>query len=285
MSVKISVVIPCLNAVKFIESSIQSVLGQGYPNFELIVADGASKDGTLEVARKYGPNLTLLSEKDSCKTDAINKGLKLAGGDIVTYLCADDVYEPGCFQRVADFFEKNPGVKWAYGKCRIIDDRGREIRKSITRYKEFWQRRYSYNSLLVTDFIAQPAVFWRKELADEIGLFDVKALLVMDYEYWLRAGARYKPGFIDAYLSSFRQHTQSECSVDYSGAARELLGFSKRYARSQERGFLIPLQYLNYLSVILGYSVLNLISPLGSKSGESVTRERIERLRGKGNGD
>ena len=268
---KISIIIPCLNAVKFIEETIQSVLSQDYPNFELIVADGGSNDGTLDILKKYEKRLMWKSEKDNCKTDAINKGLKLASGDVVAYICADDVYEKDCFKKVADFFEKNPDIKWAYGKCKVIDEKGLEIRKPITWYKNFWQRRYSYNKLLVIDFIAQPAVFWRKELTGEIGLFDVNAMLVMDYEYWLRAGAKYNPGFIDDYLAGFRQHRQSESSVGFSGAARELLSFAKRYAKSEKRNFLVPLQYLNYFSVVLGYFILNLVSPLGAKSRESTT--------------
>ena len=278
---KISIIIPCLNAVKFIEETIESVLSQDYPNFELIVADGGSSDGTLDILKKYEKRLMWKSEKDNCKTDAINKGLKLASGDVVAYICADDVYERDCFKKVADFFEKNPDIKWAYGKCKVIDEKGLEIRKPVTWYKNFWQRRYSYNKLLVIDFIAQPAVFWRKELTEEIGLFDVNAMLVMDYEYWLRAGAKYNPGFIDDYLAGFRQHRQSESSVGFSGAARELLSFAKRYAKSEKRNFLVPLQYLNYFSVVLGYFILNLVSPLGAKSGKSITKERIARLRRK----
>lgn len=265
---KISIVIPCLNAVRFIEKTIQSVLNQDYPNFELIVADSESEDGTLDIIKKYEDKLTLISEKDKGQSDAINKGLKLSSGDILAYICADDVYEKGCLRKVADFFEKNPDIKWAYGKCRIIDENDLEIRKLITWYKNFWQRRYSYNKLLVIDFIAQPAVFWRKELTDEIGLFDVNTTLVMDYDYWLRAGAKYNPGFIDDYLASFRQHNLAKSSADFSGAARELLSVAKRYANSEKRNFLIPLQYLNYFSVVLGYSILNLIFPLGAKSRE-----------------
>lgn len=277
---KISIIIPCLNADKFIEETIQSVLSQDYPDFELIVADGGSDDGTLEVLKKYDKRLTWKSEKDNCKTDAINKGLKLASGDVVAYICADDVYEKDCFKKVADFFENNPDTRWIYGKCKVIDKEGLEIRKLITWYKNFWQRRYSYNKLLVLDFIAQPAVFWRRELSDEIGLFDVNALLCMDYEYWLRAGIKYDPGFIDDYLAGFRQHSQSESSVDFEGAARETLSFARRYARSEKRNYLLPLQYLNYLSVVIGYSVLNFVSPIATKTGKSSTIDRIERLKG-----
>ena len=258
---KISIVIPSYNTAQFIEETIQSILSQNYPRTECIVIDGGSNDGTLDILNKYKGQIMWISEKDRGQSDAINKGLQLASGDIVAYICADDVYDRDCFRKVANFFEKNPTVKWAYGKCRIINENGLEIRKPITWYKYFWQRRYSYNRLLILNFIAQPATFWRKELTDEIGLFDINARLVMDYEYWLRAGVKYNPGFIDDYLASFRVHRHSRSSVNYSKAAREALGAAKRYANSRGKGVLIPLQYLNYFSVVLGYSILNLISP------------------------
>jgi glycosyltransferase involved in cell wall biosynthesis len=262
---KISIIIPSYNTAQFIEETIQSVLNQNFSPLECIVIDGGSSDSTLDILKKYEGRLIWISEKDRGQSDAINKGLKLASGDIVAYICADDVYEGDCFQKVANFFDQNPTAKWVYGKCKIINENGLEIRKPITWYKYFWQRRYSYTRLLVLDFIAQPAVFWRKELVDEIGLFDINARLVMDYEYWLRAGGKYNPGFIDDYLASFRVHSQSRSSVNFSAAAREALSVARTYAKKEKRNFLIPLQCLNYLSVIVGYSILNLIRPLGTK--------------------
>lgn len=255
MTPKISIVIPCRNAAEFIEETIQSILNQNYPDIQCIVMDGGSTDGTLDILKKYEGKIVWVSENDKGQSDAINKGLQVARGDIVAYICADDVYEIGCFEKVADFFEKNPDFKWVYGKCKIIDENGLEIRKQITWYKNFWQRRYSYSRLLIMDFIAQPAVFWRKELTDEIGLFDVTAHLAMEYDYWLRAGAKYNPGFINEYLARFRLHPYSKSSTKFSAAAREALCVAKRYAKAKKRKFLVPLQYLIYFLVVFTYSI------------------------------
>ena len=259
---KISVIVPSYNVVDFIEETIQSILDQDYPNSECLVVDGGSDDGTLDILRRYEGQVRWVSEPDDGQSDAINKGLRLAGGDIMAYICADDVYERDSFHKVAAFFQGNPDVMWACGKCKIVDENGLEIRRPITRYKNFWQRRYSYNKLLILDFIPQPAAFWRKNLVDEIGFFDVDEHLAMDYEYWLRAGARYDPGFIDDYLARFRVHHRSKSSTSFSRQAREALRIARRYAGSEERNFLLPLQYLNYLSVVLGYSALDFVSRL-----------------------
>ena len=264
---RISVIIPSYNAVGSIAETIQSILNQDYSNFECIVIDGGSNDGTLDTLKRYEGQVAWLSETDKGQSDAINKGLKLTSGDIVAYICADDIYEEDCFRKVADFFDRNPGVMWVYGKCEIMDENGLEIRRPVTWYKNFWQKRYSYNKLLVMDFIAQPAVFWRKELVDEIGFFDVNEHLAMDYDYWLRAAAKHNPGFIDDYLARFRVHAYSKSSVSFASQARQALSIARKYANSEGRNFLVPLQYLSYLLVIIVYSVSDSVSHLRAKAG------------------
>lgn len=261
---KISIVIPSYNMAEFIEETIQSILNQNYLDFECIVIDGGSTDGTLDILKKYENKIVWVSEKDRGQSDAINKGLEQASGDIFAYINADDAYEEGCFQKVADYFDKNPTTKWVYGKCKIINENGLEIRKLITSYRNFWLKRYSYTRLLTLDFIAQPAVFWRKELSGEIGLFDIEKHLSMEYEYWLKAGARYDPAFIDDYLARFRVHPGSKGSLSMAPAAKVVLDDSKRFAIEKGKWFLIPLQYLNYFSVVLGYSILNLVCRPGT---------------------
>lgn len=258
---KISVVIPCFNSVGFIEETIQSILNQDYSDFQCIVVDGGSTDGTISILNKYkSKRFNWVSEDDKGQSDAINKGLKLVDGDIVTYLCSDDVYESDCFRKVSESFERTPNQKWLYGKCRIINEDGKEIRKLITRYKNFWQKHYGYPRLLVMDFIAQPSVFWRTELIGELGLFDINNHLTMDYEYWLRIGVKYIPGFIDSYLARFRLHSTSKSTTSFHAASMEALEIARKYAVSQNKRYLIPLQYLSYLLVISTYSLLKLWS-------------------------
>jgi len=263
----ISVVVPSYNAAAFIGKTIDSVLNQDYPKLQCIVVDGDSDDGTQDILKKYEGRIEWISEKDRGQSDAINKGLKLAKGEIVTYLNADDVYEKDCLGKVADVFTQNPNCRWVYGKCRVIDENGTEIRKLITWYRSFWQRRYSYNRLLVVDFISQPSVFWRRELVDEFGLFDVNEHLAMEYDFWLRIGAKYEPVFIDEYLSRFRLHPVSKSATSFSAAAKNAMLVAKRSAVSQKRGFLVPLQYLNYLAVVSLYSMLNLASRIRTYDG------------------
>ena len=104
---KISIVMPSYNQVQFIERSILSVLNQDYPNIELIIIDGGSNDGTVEVIKKYEKHITFwVSEKDKGQSDALNKGFKHCTGEIYGWLNSDDLYLPNAFKHAATALEK-----------------------------------------------------------------------------------------------------------------------------------------------------------------------------------
>jgi glycosyltransferase involved in cell wall biosynthesis len=254
---KISVITPSFNQAQFIERTVQSVLSQDYPNVEYIVMDGGSTDGTIEVLKKYSDKIIWKSEKDNGQSDAINKGLKIATGDIVAYLNSDDTYEPGALKKVADFFENHQEKKWVLGKCRIINANDQEIRKPITFYKNLFLKRYSYGKLLAENFICQPAVFWKRELLNEIGYLNENEHFCMDYEYWLRIGKAYEPGFIDDNLANFRYYSTSKSgSVNKKQFADELR-IAKKYA--QGRIFPIVLHKINYYKITLIYALIRIL--------------------------
>src|SRR5260221_10240603 len=112
---KISIITPSFNQGKYIERTIQSVLSQQYPNLEYIVVDGGSTDETLSILRKYskiklepGTSFSWVSEPDKGQTNAINKGLRQATGDILAYLNSDDTYLPSTLTTIALFFQNRP---------------------------------------------------------------------------------------------------------------------------------------------------------------------------------
>jgi glycosyltransferase involved in cell wall biosynthesis len=207
---KISLVTPSLNQGQFIEETIRSVLSQNYPNLEYLVMDGGSSDNTIDVLKHYSSQLQWVSEKDKGQTDAINKGLRIASGEIVAYLNADDLLLPGTLLKIAQLFMEHPQTMWITGQCRIIDENNREIRKLITAYKNLWLRLSHPSILLITDYISQPATFWRANLMGEMGYLDENLHYVMDYEYWLRLYVKYPPMFIPEYLAAFKVHLQSK---------------------------------------------------------------------------
>lgn len=248
---RISVIVPSYNQARFIERTLRSVLDQGYPDLELIVMDGGSTDGTVEILRQYAGKLQWVSEKDEGQTDAINKGIRRCTGEIIAYLNSDDMYEPGTLARVAETFRSHPGVQWVTGRCRIIDEEDREVRRAVTAYKNLLLRRYSYSLLLVTNPVSQPATFLRRSVLDRCGLFDQDQHFVMDYEYWLRIGKDHPPLILDDYLADFRVYRTSKTSSSFLRSFRQEAEVARRYSSSKLLNALHELSYLAIASVYL----------------------------------
>jgi glycosyltransferase involved in cell wall biosynthesis len=203
---RISIVTPSFNQARYLEATIQSVLSQNYPNLQYIIVDGGSTDGSVEIIRRYESSVAWwVSEKDRGQTNAINKGMARATGDVRAYLNSDDIYLPGALQRVGEHFATHPNTGLLHGRCRIMQENGRvtgEHFGSITRYDQivdlwgvWWNGRQ----------FVQPEVFWSRQIAERIGPFNEELFFVMDYDYWLRAmreGASVSA--IDFPLASFR---------------------------------------------------------------------------------
>lgn len=252
---KISVVIPTYNSEKFIHHTIQSILHQNYPDYELIFIDGGSKDNTLNIIEHYQwetkNKICYISEPDKGEPDAINKGLKKANGEIVTYIDSDDIYEPDCFSKVADYFEKNKDKMWVYGKCRVINEDGYETRQMVTRFKELFQPFYNYQTLCMFDYVAQPSAFWKREVMESVGYLNIEEKLAFDYDWWLRLGKISNAGFINDYLACWRSHKTSETAKALTEDLRDGLDLSLRYSKGKY--WLRPFQYGIYGLAKLGY--------------------------------
>lgn len=229
---KITVITPSFNQGEFIEQTINSVLSQNYPDLEYIIMDGGSTDNTLEVLRKYDGRLLWTSEKDRGQSHAINKGLRIATGEIIAFLNSDDLYEPGSLMKVGTFFMNFPEANWLTGKCRTIDPAGKEIRKGITLYKNAWLKLRSYDVLAVLNYISQPATFWTRKVVRRIGSFDESLHYAMDYDYWLRVGSKFKLWVLNDYLASFRIHPSSKAGSSAHAQFDAEFQISKRYITS-----------------------------------------------------
>jgi glycosyltransferase involved in cell wall biosynthesis len=207
---RITVVTPSLNQGRFIERTIRSVLDQKYPDLEYFVVDGGSTDGTVDLLETYGSRIRWTSAKDRGQSDAVNKGLAQATGEVCSFLNADDLYEPGALLRVGEYFASHTEQVWLAGRCRIIDAEDREIRRLVTAYKNFWLRLGSYEVLTVLNYISQPAVFWRRRVMEEVGHLKETLHYGMDYDFWLRIGKRYPLDTLPEYLAGFRVHPSSK---------------------------------------------------------------------------
>ncbi len=256
---KISIITPSYNQAGFIERTIDSVQSQrGEFELEHIVVDGGSDDGTREILRRYGAAVRWISEPDEGQADALNKGLAMATGDVIGWVNSDDLYEPGALSAVAEVFAAEPQTQWLYGKVRIVDAEDREIRRWITRYKNLRMRRYSYSKLLAENWISQMGVFWRRSAGQQVGPFRKDLHYCMDYDYWLRLGARWCGRFVDRYLAAFRWYPQSKSGAGFGRQFSEELTVARELAAGGHRWALLR-HRLNYFKIVGAYSLMALL--------------------------
>jgi glycosyltransferase involved in cell wall biosynthesis len=206
---KITVLTPSFNQAKFIRATIDSVLSQDYPNLEYFVVDGGSTDDTVKILKSYGDKIKWVSEQDRGQADAINKGFKMASGELLAYLNSDDIYLPGALRRVGEYYAKT-GADWITGDCLTIDEHGGTFTSDwlISGYKRFLRLCTQLSTLWTLRTFdspfPQPSTFWSRRAYLKIGEFNDHYHYVMDYDYWLRMAKSYRPHDLKVALSGFR---------------------------------------------------------------------------------
>ncbi len=252
---KISIITTNYNTDKYLEKTIKSILNQK-GNFELeyIIIDGGSTDSSLDIIKKYKDRIRYISEKDKGQSNGINKGLRMATGDIVAFLNADDIYLDNTLQKVVKYFKENPECMWLTGYCKIIDENGKQIKKYITEYKNRKLRRFTFDQLLIEDCISQPATFWRRKLLDEVGYIDENLHYSMDQDLWARFAKRYKLHLIQEYLSCFRFTSDTKTGSNVDKTLEESKLVAQRYSDSK---WLITKQWFSNLKRIFVYKYVS----------------------------
>jgi glycosyltransferase len=223
---KISVVTPSFNSIHTIRDTLASVAAQDYPHVEHLVIDGGSKDGTVELL-KQSPGLILVSEKDDGHYHAMDKGSRLATGQVIAILNADDCYRPGVLTEVAAAFTKQPDWDALFGDIVYVDGQGEEI---FRREEAMFDRqiiRYGHN------VINHQTLFLKKEVYLRLGGYRYKEFKnCCDYEYVMRLiKARCRIGHIQVYIVNYRYHDHGQ-SADLrvrANMARESAVIRKEY--------------------------------------------------------
>lgn len=232
----VSIITPSYNQARFIEATINSVLSQNYPHIEYLIIDGGSTDGTLDILLRYEGRLRWLSEPDTGQSEAINKGFRIAQGEVVAWLNSDDTYLPGTVTKVVDYLESHPEVMMVYGEGYEIDALGR-IRQRFPATEPFNLWRLIY----YTDYILQQTVFIRREVFNEIGMLDESLHYGMDWDLFIRVGKRFKVAYIPEYLANLREHSATKSSTGGLKRFEELVRIMRHHGRRR-----FPPAYLKY---------------------------------------
>ncbi len=245
---KISIVIPSFQQAAYLPATLESVCAQNYPDMEVLVFDGGSTDGSVDIlrgwtARAGGRPIRWVSQKDGGQADAINLGLRACTGDVVAYLNSDDVYYPGALAAAAAHFRAEPGCLALYGRAHHLHADGSVM-------EEYPTEPWDYDRLLDTCFLCQPAVFWRRGVMERFGVFDDTLRYALDYEYWLRVGREIPFHYLDtSFLAGSRLHEDTKTLSQRVPAHLELARVVKKYAPRPEP----VLRWIKHLAHHKGY--------------------------------
>jgi glycosyltransferase involved in cell wall biosynthesis len=202
---KISIVTPSYNQARYIGATIESVLDQGYPNLEYIIIDGGSDDGSAEIIEGYSDRLAYwVSEPDAGQTDALIKGFRRSTGEIMGWLCSDDLHQPHTLREVAQTFAQDPRRQVVYGDSAWIDGEGDFIKwkKEIAFNRFIWMHDHNY--------LPQPSTFWRRDVYERVGGLDPQWNLAMDADLWIRFAEHAEPCHVPRWWSSMRYYPEQK---------------------------------------------------------------------------
>jgi len=202
----VSIITPSFNQARYLEATIQSVLGQDYPRIEYIIVDGGSTDGSVDMIQKYAGRLAWwVSEQDKGQTDAINKGFNRATGDILAWINSDDTYNPGAISQAVKYLLENPEVGLVYADCNFIDEEDHIIGKFNSAQTDLRRLREGYVH------IPQQTMFFRAKYWKELGPLDPSFYFAMDYDLWTRIAARAPLKYLTGKTwANFRLHTSGK---------------------------------------------------------------------------
>lgn len=210
----VSVVTPSYNQGQFIRATIESVLNQNYPHLEYIIMDGGSTDETAAVVKDYASRLTFISERDRGQSHAINKGFHMARGTILSWLNSDDVFLPNAIRAGVDGFRVNPAAGAIYGEGYQMDREGNiTSRFPHTESPNLWKLVY------LSDYILQQAVFFRKDVLDDVGYLNEDLHYTMDWDLLIRIGLKYGLAYIPEYIGCLREYPEAK---SFSGGPRRI---------------------------------------------------------------
>lgn len=222
---KLSVIVPSLDQGRFLDETLRSIVEQTGPDRELIVIDGGSTDETLDVIARFQSDISYwVSEPDRGQADAINKGLRHATGDVVTWFGADDVYAQGIFAAIEAAWRRNPHAIYAapvanfYSRGRQILYRPRAL--TLANVVQYWQRRSVWHD---------PGLFWSREVISRTGELDASLRYSFDYDYLARALQHGNVEYVDCVAAGFRLHRDSKTVAQSERMMAETAAVSQRY--------------------------------------------------------
>lgn len=207
---KVSVVITTYNRMRYLSQAINSVLDQGYRDFEVIVVDDGSTDNTGGILQQYAGKICYMRQQHAGRAEARNTGIKNAQGDYIAFLDDDDLWLPDKLEKQVSFLDTHTDTGLVHSFTELIDENGyllcRETKRRLRLYHKAMEIGYTYVGMSRACVMFISSVMARKDCFDKIGLFDPRTETYEDWDLYLRIAMRYKIGTIPLVLVQYRLH-------------------------------------------------------------------------------
>lgn len=267
----VTIITPVYNRADLVEETINSVLGQDYPNIEYILLDDGSTDGSWAVLQKYKDRAVVARHANMGEAATVNKGFSMAKGEIIGVISSDDPLRPGAVKKIVAVFNARPEIVVVYPDWERIDEKGRVFEKVAT-------PDYSYEYILKTlHCVPGPGTFFRDFIPKKLDGRDTRFKYVSDFDFWLRAGLVGDFARLPERVATFRVHSGSTTvlskgnrrSEEHIALAKKIYAlpdFPEKYKKFRKETFCsayflawymcgkdMPLKSLGYLLVSVGY--------------------------------
>lgn len=241
---KLSILLVVLNNKAFIAQAMDNFLAQSCPDAELLVMDGASSDGTLSIIQDYAaryPSIRYVSEKDAGQSDAMNKGLRIAKGEFVSFLNVDDYYSEGVLNEVVGLLHADASIDFITGNCNVWDAQGELIYLNRPTPIE------KHHVLSGYHFPVNPtAYFYRISIHEKIGFYNEKNHYNMDLEFIIQTVLQYKITYVDRIWGNFRMLPNSKTFSDQSTKQLEIRKHALLSSYLRKTSYYVQLQVWLY---------------------------------------
>jgi glycosyltransferase involved in cell wall biosynthesis len=201
---KVSIILPTYNSVQFIEEALESIRQQTFRDYEVIVVDDGSEDQTGEIVKQCGEKLRYLYQDHGGPAKARNRGIGESTGKYVAFLDSDDLWLPTKLEKQVDMMDRNPELGMVITENLCFNDRGVLI-PSMGKKKRLMEGDIAKN-IFLHSWVVTPTVMVKKEVFDQVGLFEEELQLAEDDNMWVRIAANFKVGLLDEVLVKVRDH-------------------------------------------------------------------------------
>ncbi|MCK5580787.1 MAG: glycosyltransferase [Candidatus Omnitrophica bacterium] len=231
----VSIVIPAYNCGEFIAETLESVLNQTYPRFEIIVVDDGSTDSTEGIVRgyveKHPEKVVYYRQENGGAAKTRNVGLSHAKGEYIAFLDGDDIFFPEKLEKTIAFLEQYHNYALVYTDMFLIDDEGHFL-KHWLESKKYFDQGHIFINLLKECFFIPSSVVIRKEILDQVGGFDENIRYTEDADLWLRIAKHHQIGLIKEPLVKWRIHQGNTSKDIKSGTENMIKVFEKQFFSS-----------------------------------------------------